>query len=157
MDDSTNINEIWSITKEYKKNARAELYERWKLWKIKHSKREAYEAIGGLLARMVTLAVEMAGAPSIWNGHIAPIILRTMVDTYIKLAWILGNRHERAKKYIDYGLGQEKLEIEHRRKYLESKGSKPDEDEFIKAREEWLNSQKYSFLTKVNNWKLVRH
>ena len=31
MDDSTNINEIWSITKEYKKNARAELYERWKL------------------------------------------------------------------------------------------------------------------------------
>jgi hypothetical protein len=41
----------------------------------------------------------------------APIILRAMVDLYITLSWIFKDPLERSKKYIAYGLGQEKLEI----------------------------------------------
>jgi len=85
----------------------------------------------------------------VWNGHIAPLILRCMIDAHITLAWILKEPIERAKRYILYGLGQEKLYIEH----LKS-GKAPEDDpiidKVIEMREDWLNSQRHEFLTEVD-------
>lgn len=74
-----------------------------------------------------------------------------MVDNYINLAWIFIDPPTRSKKFIEYGLGQQKLMIEHRKKELEKKGVKdPDNDPVIKGLEDWVNSQRYTFLTTVS-------
>jgi hypothetical protein len=51
---------------------------------------------------------------------------------------------------ILHGLGQEKLIIEHQKAKLTSEGVDPSKDPIILELEDWLNSQRYSFLTEVN-------
>lgn len=125
------------------------LHKRWDKFDIEIYGTETYEVIGALLARQATLTTQLALAPPIWNGHIAPLILRTMVDAHITLAWILKSPEERANKYILYGLGQEKLFIEHLKREQQH-----EEDEqlkqIIEGKEAWLNSQRRDFLTEVN-------
>lgn len=110
------------------------------------------EAIGGLLARQATLTIELAQAPSSWNGHIAPLVLRCQTDAHITLAWILEDPAERSVQYIHYGLGQEKLFIEHLE--AERAESAGDDDEMlvqmIEARKAWLSNQLAEWATEVN-------
>jgi len=77
-----------SIRDAYIKNAETELLERIELWKVDLAENEKYEVIVGLLARQATLAIQFATVHPIWNGHMAPLILRIMVDLYITLSWI---------------------------------------------------------------------
>ena len=37
---------------------------------------EVFNVLTALLARQATLAIEMASAPQLWNGHSAPLFLR---------------------------------------------------------------------------------
>ena len=145
------INELLKFMDEYCDIVISGFRERWEKWEIELYNSETYEAIGGLLSRQVTLSINLARSPKIWNGHIAPLILRSMTDAHITLAWILLDPDERAENYILYGLGQEKLYIEH----LKREAS--DDKRFqrmIQLRESWLNSQRADFLTEVNvgNW-----
>jgi hypothetical protein len=73
-----------------------------------------------------------------------------MVDNFITLAWIFVDPVDRSRKFIRYGLGQEKLEIEHRRALMEQEGKDPENDLLIKHKEGWLNSQRFGFLTEVS-------
>lgn len=124
------------------------LEERWSKVSLELYDSEVYEVIGGLLARQVTLSTQLAKNPDIWNPHITPMILRSMIDAHITLAWILiENFEQRAKQYIEYGLGQEKKLVEHFKNKLEEN---PDLNEIIDFKEKWLETQKYPFLTEVN-------
>jgi hypothetical protein len=78
-----------------------------------------------------------------------------MADVYITLAWIFADSKqslERARKFIYFGLGQEKLQLEHRRAEIEHEGREPRPEEKLgmEAAEAWINAQRYSFLTEVN-------
>ena len=75
-----------------------------------------------------------------------------MTDVHITLSWILLDAKTRARQYIDYGLGQAVLQLEHRKKLLEAadEDSKEGLKEFITAQESWINAQKWSFLINVN-------
>lgn len=113
--------------------------------------------INGLMARQATLAVRIAGMPGSWTQDVGPVLLRSMIDCYITLAWIMKDPEIRSRTYIDYGLGQEKLHIEHLTSISE-RLEDPDQrasclDE-IRQRTAWVNSQQYLFLTPVNvgNW-----
>jgi hypothetical protein len=150
MSNETFWDDITIIINDYDENVRSELDGRWEKWEIDFAKLEMHEAIGALLARQVTLATQIARAPSIWNPHVAPIILRVMVDAYITLAWIFEDAHERSIKYILYGLGQEKLNLEHRKAQLEADGFNPSQDILMKYREEWLNAQRATYITEVS-------
>lgn len=143
------IDKLWDIISDYNRNVIAELYERWKLWKYSTRNREQHEVIGGLLSREVTLATQLANAPSIWNAHVAPVILQAMTNVYIMLAWILEDPKERARKFIACGIEREKLAINYLKTYLRSLGKDPRKDEMLKKRELWLNSQRYPFLEKM--------
>jgi len=143
------IDEMQRISESYCQIVEAGLQERWDKMPVQLYDSETYEAIGGLLARQATLTIYLALSPSIWNGHIAPLILRSMTDAHITLAWILIDPKERAKKYILYGLGQEKLQIEHLRAERDKKEDKDTLDELIKAKEAHLNAQRVDFLTEV--------
>ncbi|MBE2279072.1 MAG: hypothetical protein IAE91_01665 [Ignavibacteriaceae bacterium] len=125
------------------------------IYRVKKINSEIYnnqinEVLGGLMAREVTLATQIASSPSIWNGHIAPIILRTMIDTYITLAWIFKDPKERSKQYILYGLGQYKLHIEHLKKGIKEKKDNRIKENYVTAMEDWLKTQRHDFLIEVN-------
>jgi Family of unknown function (DUF5677) len=146
---------IQRLCKQFAEDLGAELDERWKRWPLDLEKQEVHEAVGALLARQVTLARGIAQAPQTWNWHIAPILLRAMADVYITLAWILEDPTERSRKFILYGLGQLKLQLEHRKASLETEGA--DQESIraaIEATEGWIDSQRFGFLTEVNlgNW-----
>lgn len=145
---------IWSqiepIVDEYVRLQRAELTTRWNNWNIDLKNREMFEVIGALLARQTSLVEELALAPNIWNLNIAPLVIRSMVDNYINLAWILADPVERARKFVLHGLGEEKLQIEHAVRRIIDDGGDPEENEVIKHRKEWLDSQRFAFLTEVN-------
>lgn len=141
---------IETILLQYVREIRHDLKIRWESWPLDLAHNESHEVVGALLARQVTLASNFAKSPGIWNDHVAPIILRCMADVYISLAWILGDPTDRSKKYIMYGLGQTKLQIEHRKAQIESDGEDPSKDPLIEAMERWSSSQRYPFLTEVN-------
>lgn len=131
-------------------SALAELQARWNSWHLNLKQNEVHEVLGGLLARQVTLAIEIAQNPGIWNGHVAPVLLRTMVDTHITLAWVCGDPQERSRRFILFGLGQAKLDIEHRKAQLAD--GEPDQrsKDVVEALEDWVNSQRWTFLTDVD-------
>lgn len=142
--------EISNMMNKYVKTIRTELLQRYKGWALDFSQMEKYEVIGALMARQVSLASNLANAPSTWNAHLAPIILRTMVDTYINLAWIFEEPIDRARKFILYGLGREKLMLEHYKAHLKSLGEDVEKHQLLVSIEEWINSQRFTFLTEVD-------
>mgnify|MGYP007130766864 CR=1 FL=1 len=109
-----------------------------------------HEAIGALLARQVSLATHLSLSPSTWNGHIAPLVLRSMTDAYITLAWIFEDAPVRSKKFVEFGLGQTKLQLEHRKKQLEKDGKKVDDDPVVIGTQDWINEQQLTDLTEVD-------
>jgi hypothetical protein len=113
---------------------------------------EVFNVLTPLLARQATLAIELASAPQLWNGHSAPLFLRAMTDVHITLSWILLDPKARARQYIEHGLGQAVLEVQHRKKKLESAEGDAKEDimQAIRAYESWINTQMWSFLVEVN-------
>jgi len=148
------MNEAWEklekIISDYIDAVRLENTARWKQWRLDLTKPELHEVVGALMARQVTLATQIARSPETWNPHIAPILLRSMTDAYITLAWILKDPLERSRKFVLYGLGQQKLMLEHRKATLSADGKDPAEDPIVKAGEAWLNAQRFEFLTEVN-------
>jgi hypothetical protein len=92
----------------------------------------------------------MAESPRAWNYDIGPLILRAMADVHIALAWILGDPIPRARGFVLHGLGQAKLELEHRKADAEGRKSGAGERAILEALERWITSQRYPFLTEVN-------
>ncbi len=126
---------------------------RWKSYTPEIYQNEISEAIWGLVSRQATLAVEMARNPGIWNPHVAPILLRSMTDVHITLAWIVDDPASRSKEYIKYGIGQEKLFLE----YLKNESEEvPDGEldgpleQLIELSSAWLSTQLSEWAIEVN-------
>lgn len=142
--------ELESLLKRYRQNIEDDLKDRWNNWEKDLSIPEKFEVIGGLMSRQITIAINFMTCSSIWNGHIAPIIMRSLVDNYINFAWIIEEPLERTRKFIYFGLGQAKLQLEHRK--VEMKSREPNEKEklLLEASESWINEQRFTFLTEVS-------
>lgn len=146
--------ELEKILNRYKENIEDDLKIRWNNWEKDLSIPEKFEVIGGLMSRQVSIALNFMSCSSIWNGHIAPIIMRSLVDNYINFAWIMEEPVERARKFIYFGLGQEKLQLEHRKNDMKNREPNEQEKLMIEATESWINQQRFTFLTEVSlkNW-----
>lgn len=139
------------VIHEFVEAARRDLATRWGAWTFDPAQTEVSEVVAGLLARQVTLATQLALAPQIWNGHVAPLILRAMTDVHITLAWIFKDPAPRAEKYVKYGLGQKKLFLEHFKADLTDRGFKDvDNHPVVRELERSLNAQRFHFLTEVS-------
>src|SRR5262245_16063367 len=131
---------LYAIIEGFTARAEAELAHRLEKWPLDLERRGVHEVIGALLARQVTLATQIAASPNTWNGHTAPLLLRAMADAFITVAWLLKSPDDRCQKFIDYGLGQQKLELEHRRAEIEARGIRPGEAEYCDRIEAWIDS-----------------
>ena len=154
--DTDPTNAFRSAISAFTDNLASQVHDRWVAWVITHENRHVDEVVGGLLARQVTLATELALNPPIWNAHLAPLILRSMVENCITIAWILRKPSERAEQFVAYGLGQESLLLEQAKAGLQESGVNPTESSEVESWERWLNGQRFTFLTEVNvgNWAL---
>lgn len=111
---------------------------------------EVSSVLGGLMSRQATLALSLAQNPSIWNPHIAPLILRAMIDAVITYRWIIQEPKQRSQKFIGYGLGQAKLSIAH---YEKKAGVEPEDSvlkTMISFKEAWITSQRLMPFVEVN-------
>lgn len=142
--------DVEKIIGEFVVNVETELQARCDAWELDTADREIHEVIGALMARQVTLAIQIASNPMIWNGHAAPVLLRAMADVYVSLAWIFGDPGERSRRFILYGLGQLKLHLERRKIFRGDDPPDPREEEFIKHEEGWMEVQRISVLTDVD-------
>lgn len=141
---------ITNVIDTYIRDIRDELNQRWNLWDKDLTKSHIYEVIGGIISRQTSLAIQFAKNPHIWNGEIAPMILRSMADNHINLAWVMSKSDEKCKEFILHGLGQLKLELEHRKKKMEEQGINTKDHPYIQNEEDFINSQRYTFLTEIN-------
>ena len=66
-----------------------------------------------LVGRAGSLFASLALSPMSWTGTTAPMTLRAMVEAYIDLKYIAGEPETRAGKYVEHGLGLEKLAAHH--------------------------------------------
>ncbi len=142
--------ELGKLLENFKGRIELDLKDRWNNWEKDTSVPEQFEVIGALMSRQITIAINFISCSSIWNGHIAPIIMRSMVDNYINFAWIWEKPLERSRQFIYYGLGQAKLQLEHRKASMENYKPSKDESEWINLLEGWINGQRYTFLTEVS-------
>ena len=149
-EDSDHPDSLQRVLESFTKHLKAQVFDRWAAWDPGNEKQHVREVVGGLLARQATLASEFALNPPIWNAHSAPLFLRPMVENCITISWILESPEDRAKQFIDYGLGQENLLLEHEREDLRASGVDPEKDETIMSRKRWLDAQKYPSLTEIN-------
>jgi hypothetical protein len=113
--------------------------------------KEVNEVLGGLLARQLSLATNIARNPHSWNAHLLPALLRCMAEVYINFCWIVLDKPIRCRQFIEYGLGQEKLAIEHyRESLLQEAEPDPNAEQFLSTREMLLENEKASFMVPVN-------
>ena len=103
-----------------------------------------------MLARQATLAKDVACAPALWTRNSAPILLRAMADAYVNIAWLLLDPVERCRKFILFGLGQAKLELEHRRAQIGAREPTQEEAAILEADQRWIDSQRIGWLLDVD-------
>ncbi|MCL6699583.1 DUF5677 domain-containing protein [Sphingomonas sp. NSE70-1] len=103
-----------------------------------------------LLARQSALAIGLAESPLTWSGHIAPLVLRSMIDLLITYRWILLDPRQRSQEYISYGLGTEKLLTAHYQQKLEDGFEGADVKRIMEANMAWIESQQFQMFIAVN-------
>ncbi len=150
MADDPDVDPVGRLIEHFVARSREELDDRLTQWPTDLSRQEVHEVVGALLARQVTLASELASSPGIWNNSVAPLVLRAMADVYITAAWIMKNPVDRSRMFIHFGLGQAKLQLEHRKADLAARDAESGEEDYLKALEAWINRQRFTFLTDVN-------
>ena len=73
-----------------------------------------------------------------------------MADTFINLAWLLLEPKVRSLKYISFGLGQAKLELEHRRAEIGKRELTSEQAILLDEGERWIDTQRANFLQDVD-------
>lgn len=131
-------------TSEYKAHEEA--------WPYDFADLEVREVMAGMLARQISLMRHLSCSPASWNWDIAPLFLRPMVEIVLNMAWISKEPLARSRAFIAYGLGQEKLQVEHMKSTLVGMDAEDQAEytEAIEHRERWIAEQRYPFLVEVN-------
>lgn len=114
---------------------------------------EVNSVFSTLLARQATLALGLAESPQSWNPHIAPLILRPMIECLITFRWIKADPFVRSVEYINFGLGNEKLMAHHYQKALSDRKEAKNADEISQILEHsigWVDGQQFQQFVDVN-------
>lgn len=114
------------------------------------------ELYGALLARQVRFLRHLLSKPAYWNSDLGGLVLRGMAESAITLGWLVRkSKAEDRENFRMYGLGQEKLALDHLSAapvtgaFLAARRERE-----ISARREWLESQRTNQLLPVDlsNW-----
>jgi hypothetical protein len=147
------LNTLLSMGLEFDEAMREAAVELWETAdrSVKNATKES--VLDGLFMRQINYAANLATSPNLWNYTLGNIIIRCMVDTQITLGWFESEgSKEDYKTFVEHGLGQEKLAIEHAESYAED--ADEEDAKFIldgvDKKKERLEEQKYTFLISVD-------
>jgi len=150
------LDKISNIVRGYQEQLFKEVEGLWSKIKIDISNPIKDEVLGGLIARQARLASVIISNDILWTLDLGRIILRCMVDTHITLAWLIKKgKEEDYDNFIEYGLGQEKLLLEHLKIRIDKSDSEfKNKSDEIEERKNWVNSQLLTDFLPVNvgNW-----
>ncbi|MBK8580874.1 MAG: hypothetical protein IPL86_03245 [Flavobacteriales bacterium] len=145
----TALSALQGLVQKFIEEAQDELRELWNALPVETSEKELYEVVGALMSRQSLLLRQLSLSSEFWNFDGGSLVLRSMVDTHITLAYIC---HEdslkRALAFIDYGLGQERLYTAKVKAKAEADGN-TDVVAELTAYESDLDSEKYIHHTDV--------
>lgn len=152
LSEARDLTRILEIGAQFSSEGRTELRNIWNKARIDPYEPTRTNVVAGLLARSLQFASDIVQNPYLWRMPIGAILIRCMVETEIRLQWLIKcGKEEDFKEYVDFGLGQEKLLVEHYKRISQS--DRPDQQmilDDIEQREAWINSQLYSFLLPVD-------
>jgi hypothetical protein len=114
------------------------------------------ELYGALLTRQIRFVRHLLTKPDYWNSELGGLVLRAMAESTIALGWLIrkGTPEDRQQFWL-YGLGQEKLALDHLAALpLAGQFLPRRRERDIAARHEWLESQRANQLLPVDlsNW-----
>lgn len=101
-----------------------------------------YDVAGALVYRQLTLSSIFCNNADLWNHHVAPMLLRSMIELIISYKWICQDSNTRTMQFINYGLGRDKLYREKLRSMLG--------DDDVDIYDDWLTSQKNENFIDIN-------
>ena len=100
----------------------------------RHEENDFRSVAEALVGRAGSLFIGLGISPLSWTGTTAPLALRAMIEAYIDLKYITQEPQERAAKYIEHGLGQEKQALHSLEQSAEKKRRSEDLEAMIKER-----------------------
>lgn len=151
MSDSISYTQLEKVIDNYIPVVKDSLIKRWNNWKINLDEQIKFEVIGGILSRQVSLLIEFLGAVAIWNGNVGTIILRTMAENVIIIAWILKrDTIKRCEMFVDHGISQELLLLEKQKSEAQKRKLKEWEKEFLKHSEDLISRERNLYNLDVN-------
>jgi len=151
-EDDTLITDLLRVGSDFRLAVVKEVTADWTRARIDLSAPLKSEVLGALLARQVRFATAVAGSPDLWAVDVGRIVLRCMVDTHITLAWLIRQgTNESYNAFVEYGLGQEKLLLEHLRSRLDETDLFTAQlKERIHGMKQWIDAQLMTELLPVN-------
>jgi len=147
-----NVSKLLEAAQLYRDKLLKEIKDCWNRVTIDLSKPLRDEVLGALIARQARFATVIVTEPQLWSLDISRILLRCMVDTHITLLWLATKgTYPDFENFVEYGLGQEKLLLEHIKSRLDK--SDPESHrlrENVEGMESWIDSQFLTYLLPVN-------
>ena len=107
------------------------------------------EVLTGLLSRQASLTCALVSHPLMWVPHVSFVLLRCMAETRIGIEWLarFGSSGDFGK-FVEYGLGQDKLLAEHLKAAPDA--DSPANAELIQRFEQDISSERYPQLLNVD-------
>ena len=100
----------------------------------RHEEEDFRSVAEALVGRATSLFIGLGISPLSWTGTTAPLALRAMIEAYIDLKYIAKEPQERAARYIEHGLGQEKQTLHNLEQSAATKKRSRELEEMIKER-----------------------
>jgi len=151
MDNTISIEQISHVIRNFTPCIKESLMIRWNEWDITIDEQVKFEVIGGILSRQASLVIQFLESISIWNGNIGTIILRSLAENYITIAWILKeDTIKRCEMFVEHGIGQEMLYLEKLKANISNKEPNPLQKKQIEFIEEFIKHERNLHMLDVN-------
>ena len=110
---------------------------------------DKYDVLSGLISRQYRFVTAVLNGHNLATVDLGQLLIRSMTDTHILLAWFFRcGKLEDYRRFIDYGLGQEKLFLEHLR--ANKKDGDSEVEKIITSIHSWIEGQKREMFLTVN-------
>ncbi len=148
----TNFQKLLTICQRYAEDLGNEVEHYWGASTPDIANPRRGEVLAGIVSREVRLASMIVGVPQLWSADILRILSRCQVESHVNLVWLIARANpDDFAAFVEYGLGQEKLFVEHLSSKVESRGTSiPGGSEFVERMRTWVQGQIMSEFLPVN-------
>lgn len=106
-----------------------------------HNSACANDVLTALCTRQARLTKQLATTPSLWNDHVGLLVLRTITELHITVAWLRRDPTDRAHRFVAGSLHAVQVELEERYRELGLRAPTSDERAMLDGQERWIANQ----------------